>query len=59
MNTPTPETLSRAFDAACEALGSSSEWCPPGKPVTNEYKRCADCWRRYLLAQAEQERNEG
>jgi len=55
------KTLSRALDAACERLAEVygcmiSTDCPWPNDVSVD---CADCWRRYLLAQAEQERDEG
>lgn len=53
MNTPTPETLARALDAACKVLDiapcTDERICPDDETIT-----CAECWRRYLLAQAEQ-----
>ena len=53
------ETLTRALDAACENLSGSL--CPPlGRCKRPDLDNdCAECWRRYLLAQAEQERDEG
>jgi len=52
------ETLTRALDAACEMLDiapcTDDRPCPKDETIT-----CAECWRRYLLAQAEQERDEG
>lgn len=58
---PTPETLSRTLDAACEELAEklgcmTSTDCPW---LDDHSVDCADCWRQYLLAKAEQERDEG
>lgn len=55
------ETLARALDAACEELAEklgcmTSTDCPW---LDDHSVDCADCWRRYLLEIAEQERNEG
>ena len=55
------KTLARALDAACEELAEklgcmTSTDCPW---LDDHSVDCADCWRHYLLAQAEQERSEG